>query len=81
MSVLERVYSTMTGDNSERETPVSIPNTEVKTLSAEDTCLAVGRENRALPVFKKRNLGKPRFLFCCRVEAHCYNGDPKEDRK
>ena len=29
--------------------PVPIPNTEVKLTSAEDTCLATGRENRSMP--------------------------------
>ena len=29
--------------------PVPIPNTEVKLISADDTCLATGRENRSMP--------------------------------
>ena len=29
--------------------PVPIPNTEVKLTSADDTCLATGRENRSMP--------------------------------
>ena len=29
--------------------PVTIPNTEVKLTSADDTCLATGRENRSMP--------------------------------
>ena len=29
--------------------PVPIPNTEVKLTSADDTCLATGRENRSTP--------------------------------
>ena len=29
--------------------PVPIPNTEVKLISADDTCLATGRENRSTP--------------------------------
>ena len=29
--------------------PVPIPNTEVKLIGADDTCLATGRENRSTP--------------------------------
>ena len=29
--------------------PVPIPNTEVKLIRAEDTCLVTGRENRSMP--------------------------------
>ena len=32
------VYNTFRGDNDEEETPVPIPNTEVKLFSAENTC-------------------------------------------
>ena len=38
--------------------PVPIPNTEVKLTSADDTCLATGRENRSMPtqtVWRKSN--------------------------
>ena len=41
------------GDDSEEEPPVPIPNTEVKLLSAEDTWRETARENRALPVLRK----------------------------
>ena len=37
------------GDNSKREIPDSIPNSVVKSLSADGT--ASGRESRSLPVF------------------------------
>ena len=40
------VHSTITGDFSRGVTPVLIPNTEVKTLSAEHTCL----ETSPLPI-------------------------------
>ena len=40
-----------TGDDSKRDPPVPIPNTEVKPLSAECTWLETARENRTLPVF------------------------------
>ena len=46
-------HSTITGDFSKGATPVLIPNTEVKTLSAEHTCLETSREHRSLPVFPK----------------------------
>ena len=44
-------HSAITGDFSKGVTPVLIPNTEVKTFSAEDTCLETSRESRSLPVF------------------------------
>ena len=39
------------GDNDGEETPVPIPNTEVKLTGAEDTCELPCWENRALPDF------------------------------
>ena len=39
----------VSGSSSEVETPVPIPNTEVKRLSADDTALATGWENRPPP--------------------------------
>ena len=46
-----QVHSTITGDYSKGETPVLIPNTEVKTFSADDTCREADWKNRTLPVF------------------------------
>ena len=37
------------GGNNEKVTPVPIPNTAVKLLSAQDTWLVTARENRSLP--------------------------------
>ena len=37
------------GDVSGGETPVPIPNTEVKSSSADGTCGAIRRESRSLP--------------------------------
>ena len=45
-----------TGDDSKRDPPVPIPNTEVKPLSAECTWLETARENRTLPVLDGRSL-------------------------
>ena len=39
----------VSGGNNEKDTPVPIPNTEVKLLSADDTWLATARENRSPP--------------------------------
>ena len=47
------VHSTITGDFSKGVTPVLIPNTEVKTFSAEHTSLETGWKPRSLPVFPK----------------------------
>ena len=37
------------GGNDEKATPVPIPNTVVKLLSADDTWLVTARESRSLP--------------------------------
>ena len=39
----------LAGNACEKETPVPIPNTEVKVLNAEDTWRATSRKNRSLP--------------------------------
>ena len=41
--------STYSGDDSERVTPVPIPNTEVKPLSADGTWTETSWESRSLP--------------------------------
>ena len=63
VNVLNEVHSTITGDFSKGVTPVLIPNTEVKTSSAEYTCLETSREPRSLPVFPKMHLFGGAFLF------------------
>ena len=45
------VDSTICGDYSEEDTPVPIPNTEVKLLSADDTWWETAWESRTLPFF------------------------------
>ena len=52
MSGRERARK-ISGDNSEREPPVPIPNTEVKPLSADGTWLETARESRTLPEYKR----------------------------
>ena len=49
-------HSTITGDISERDTPVLIPNTEVKAFSAENTRLETSREHRSSPVFQLKHI-------------------------
>ena len=44
--------STLSGDNSTKDTPVSIPNTEVKLCNADDTWWATAWESRKLPVIE-----------------------------
>ena len=43
------VFSDIVGVFNGEGPPVPIPNTEVKLTSADDTCLATGRENRSMP--------------------------------
>ena len=57
------VHSSITGDFSKGVTPVLIPNTEVKTLSAEHTCLETSRKPRSLPVFPKCISSEMLFLW------------------
>ena len=53
--------SYISGDYSEEVTPVPIPNTEVKLLSADDTWRETAWESRSLPVLRNRIL--KRVLF------------------
>ena len=57
------IHSAITGGNGEEETPVPIPNTEVKLLSAESTWLDTAREDMSLPVFQKKALERVPFVF------------------
>ena len=45
--------SRLSGGNSEKVTPVPIPNTVVKLLSADNTWWATAREHKTLPELKK----------------------------
>ncbi len=47
---MRRKTSERSGDNSGEETPVPIPNTEVKLSSADDTWREAAWESRSLPV-------------------------------
>jgi hypothetical protein len=55
---------TVSGGHGEEETPVPIPNTEVKLLSADGTALETGWESRSPPGFNFKPLFLRRgFLF------------------
>jgi hypothetical protein len=43
------ITSKISGGNNEKDTPVPIPNTEVKLLSADDTWVETPWESRSLP--------------------------------
>ena len=62
-------YRKISGDNSERDPPVPIPNTEVKPLSADGTWLATARESRTSPGSRERKLEERKLL------QHAYNGE------
>ena len=51
------------GGNSEEVTPVPIPNTEVKLLSADDTWWETAWESRTLPFWLKKKFAKAGFFF------------------
>ena len=46
---VRKAYERECGDNSEEDTPVPIPNTEVKLFSADDTWRGTARESKTLP--------------------------------
>ena len=48
--MLKKKHTNNSGDDNYKETPVSIPNTEVKLICAEDTCGLPRWENRLSPV-------------------------------
>ena len=54
MSVFEKVYSNISGEDREKEPPVNIPNTEVKLLIAKSTALVTKWKDRTLPDSSKR---------------------------
>ncbi len=56
----------ISGDNSERDTPVPIPNTEVKPFSADGTWWETAWESRSLPDF-------PIFLSSSMAEHSAVN--------
>ena len=53
----------ISGDNSLRDPPVPIPNTEVKPQHADGTWLETARESRSSPDSKKRKRGRERRAF------------------
>ena len=60
---LPNFIQSICGDYSEEDTPVPIPNTEVKLPSADDTWRATAWESRTLPVsVKKKTFQKSSFL-------------------
>ena len=54
MSVFEKVYSNISGEDREKEPPVNIPNTEVKLLIAKSTALVTKWKDRTLPDSTKK---------------------------
>ena len=63
------------GDNSGEDTPVPIPNTEVKLLSADDTWWETAWESRTLPLLLKKNKSNGLFFFS--FKEACKKGQRK----
>ena len=59
---VQATYRKVSGDNSERDPPVPIPNTEVKPLSADGTWLATARESRTSPGSRESVLEERKLL-------------------
>jgi hypothetical protein len=57
----------VSGGNNEKATPVPIPNTAVKLLSAENTWLVTAREDRSPPDLYQGSVLTHRALFIIRV--------------
>lgn len=51
------------GGNSDEDTPVPIPNTEVKLMSAEDTWWETAWEIRSSPVLQKDDCNSNHLFF------------------
>ena len=68
-------YRKISGDNSERDPPVPIPNTEVKPLSADGTWLATARESRTSPGSMKERCWRSGKLL-----QHSYKGRTEKGR-
>ena len=62
--------SRKSGDNSEEVTPVPIPNTVVKLLSADDTWWEAAWESRTLPVFYYLDL-QIEIKNCAQAQEPC----------
>ena len=60
---------TVSGGNGEGVPPVPIPNTEVKTFSADGTWLDTARESRS-PPDPNRSCSNERLLFCEKEYFH-----------
>ena len=56
--------------------PVHMPNTEVKHLSADNTCLETSREDRSLPCFQSTQLS-PRYCVLILFWLFVNNGGVK----
>ena len=74
-----RGLSRFSGGLSERETPLPIPNREVKPLSADGTWLARAWESRTPPVYlrtRAAHMGGPWRFYGLRDQAHSVLGVP-----
>ena len=60
---VQRKHSNISGDNSLRDPPVPIPNTEVKPQHAESTWLETAREDRSSPDSIQDTSKDVSFLF------------------
>ena len=58
-----RTAKPVSGGYGEEDTPVPIPNTEVKLLSADGTALATGWESRSPPGFNLTPLNEGFFIW------------------
>ena len=64
MKVPWKVALTKTGVDNDEDTPVPIPNTEVKLMGVDNTWLATAREDRTMPVRKAEStLGNVLFAI------------------
>ena len=70
----EKYTETICGDNSEEETPVPIPNTEVKLLSADDTWWETAWESRTLPLIYLKTSLLFKLVFICFLEFYMRKG-------
>ena len=69
--VLYIIGLTVFGDYSKEDTPVPIPNTEVKLFSADGTAWATAWESRTLPKFNIESPSSNEGLFFSIIKNVC----------
>ena len=71
---------TKVGVNDDEGPPVPIPNTEVKLVGGDNTCLATDREDSTMPTQKQRLRKQPLFYFQKSMAIEEVKNTPSPDK-